>query len=331
MSKRIVAIILAVVIVFGGLLVSIGSFMIGSFMNADKSKETLMEPTPTVVKSGNTQKQIAKLNLNGEIMDSAAPSAFGGGNTYNHKAFMSYLKAIEKDKSIKGVLINVNTPGGATYPTDEIHEEILKLKAKGKKVYVNMKSMAASGGYYISAPADKIYAGPQTLTGSIGVIMHGMDYSGLQKKLGVKSNTIKSGEHKDILSSSRPMSDEEKDIMQSVIDDSFDRFVDVVKEGRNMPEKKVRKLADGRIYSAQQAEKNGLIDEIALEDKIIKDLKKEVKSKNAQVVSFEESDKGLGSLFGLDATFDSIKATFNDVRSILKNDTKTQPMYLYEG
>ncbi|WP_145421953.1 S49 family peptidase, partial [Staphylococcus hominis] len=97
-----------------------------------------------------------------------------------------------------------------------------------------------------------------------------IDYSGLQKNLGIKQNVIKSGEHKDILSSSREMTSEERDILQSVLDDSFNRFVNIVKDGRDMPESKVRKLADGRIYSAQQAKSNGLIDEIGYEDQTVK-------------------------------------------------------------
>ena len=170
-----------------------------------------------------------------------------------------------------------------------------------------MDAMAASGGYYISAPADKIYAGPQTTTGSIGVIMSNVDYSGLQEKLGVKENVIKSGEHKDIMSSSRKMTNEEKDIMQSVLNDSYERFVGIVAKGRDMPEKKVKKLADGRIYSAQQAEKNGLIDEIGYNDNALKALKKDIKAKDAEVFKYSEDEGWFSSIYSTKTTLHQFK------------------------
>ena len=327
-KKRIVAIILAIVIVIGGVVMSSIATVVGSFMS-DSTNINLM--SEEVESEGDSAKRIAHLTLNGEIAEGSSGGLFSGDEGYNHDAFLKELDAVKDDDTVKGVLLTVNTPGGGTYPSDEIYEKIKKIKHSGKKVYVHMESMAASGGYYISAPADKIYAGPQTMTGSIGVIMSNVDYSELQKNLGIKENVIKSGAHKDIMSGSREMTDEEKDIMQSMLDDSFNRFVNIVKDGRNMPEKQVRKLADGRLYSAQQAEKNGLIDNIAYEDETIKALKKEIKSKDAEVFKYNDEAGVFGSLYSAKSTVSQINNQLSDVKAIFTNNTDARPMYLYEG
>ncbi|MGM7691121.1 signal peptide peptidase SppA [Staphylococcus saprophyticus] len=328
-KKRIIALILAVVIVLGGIIMSSISAVVSSLFSESTTSDT--NPfTEKVEKEGNSSKRIAHLTLNGEITEGTGGGLFGGEG-YNHEAFLKQLDNVKKDDSIKGVLLTVNTPGGGTYPSDEIYEKIKEIKQKHKKIYVHMDSMAASGGYYISAPADKIYAGPQTMTGSIGVIMSSIDYSGLQKNLGIKQDVIKSGEHKDILSSSREMTSEERDILQSVLDDSFNRFVNIVKDGRDMPESKVRKLADGRIYSAQQAKSNGLIDEIGYEDQTVKALKKDINAKDAEVFEYSTDGGWFSSMYNVKSSISQFTNEIKDVKSIITNDTKTEPMYLYEG
>ncbi|MDT3983109.1 signal peptide peptidase SppA [Staphylococcus ureilyticus] len=328
-KKRIIAIVLAVIIVLGGIVMSSISNVISSLFSEDSMSE--IDPfTETVESEGDTSKRIVHLTLNGEISEGTGEGMFGSSG-YNHEAFLKQLDKVKKDSSIKGVLLTVNTPGGGTYPSDEIYKKIKEIKKKDKKVYVHMDAMAASGGYYISAPADKIYAGPQTTTGSIGVIMSNVDYSGLQEKLGVKENVIKSGEHKDIMSSSRKMTNEEKDIMQSVLNDSYERFVGIVAKGRDMPEKKVKKLADGRIYSAQQAEKNGLIDEIGYNDNALKALKKDIKAKDAEVFIYSEDEGWFSSIYSTKTTLHQFKNELSELKSIISNDTEAEPMYLYKG
>ncbi|SCS30788.1 signal peptide peptidase SppA [Staphylococcus caeli] len=328
-KKRIIAIVLAVVIVLGGIIMSSISAVVSSIFN--ESTTTDMDPfTEEVEKEGDSSKRIAHLTLNGEIAEGTGGGMFGGEG-YNHTAFLKQLDKVKNDDSVKGMLLTVNTPGGGTYPSDEIYQKIKQIKKKGKKVYVHMGSMAASGGYYISAPADKIYAGPQSMTGSIGVIMSSIDYSGLQKNLGIKQNVIKSGKHKDILSSSREMTGEEKEILQSVLDDSFDRFVNIVKDGRHMSESKVRKLADGRIYSAQQAKSNGLIDEIGYEDRTLKAMKKDMNAKDAEVFEYSEDGGWFSSVYSAKSNISQFTNELKDVKSIFKNDSKAEPMYLYEG
>lgn len=328
MSKRIVAIILAAVIVMSGIVMSIVTTLASNFFNGGM---TDFDQVPTtVVKNGSPSHQIAEVVVKGEITGNASGGLLGGEG-YNHKLILKQLDTIKNDDSIKGVLLTVNTPGGGTYESDELYQKLKEVKTKGKKIYVQMETIAASGGYYISMPADKIYAGPQTLTGSIGVISQSMDYSELLKKLGIKTNTIKSGSHKDIMSPQREMTNEERDILQSINKDSFDQFVNVIKEGRHMSEDKVRKLADGRIYSAQQAKAHHLIDEIGYKNEALKAMKKELKLKNPQIITFDTSQQGLGSLFGIKTTFESLQTNVKQIKNILNNQSDTRPMYLYEG
>ncbi|WP_341775182.1 signal peptide peptidase SppA [Staphylococcus hyicus] len=328
MSKRIVAIILAAVIVMSGIVMSIVTTLASNFFNGGM---TNFDQVPTtVVKNGSPSHQIAEVVVKGEITGNASGGLLGGEG-YNHKLILKQLDTIKNDDSIKGVLLTVNTPGGGTYESDELYQKLKEVKTKGKKIYVQMETIAASGGYYISMPADKIYAGPQTLTGSIGVISQSMDYSELLKNLGIKTNTIKSGSHKDIMSPQREMTNEERDILQSINKDSFDQFVNVIKEGRHMSEDKVRKLADGRIYSAQQAKAHHLIDEIGYKNEALKAMKKELKLKNPQIITFDTSQQGLGSLFGIKTTFESLQTNVKQIKNILNNQSDTRPMYLYEG
>jgi len=171
------------------------------------------------------------------------------------------LVSFKKDDSIKAVILRVDSPGGAVAPSQEIHDEVIRVAAK-KPVVVSMASVAASGGYYVSIPAHRIVANPGTITGSIGVIMQFTNLEELYGKLGLKSLVVKSGEHKDIASPFRPMTSEDRKILQGVIDDIYDQFVSAVAEGRNLSVEKVRNLADGRIFTGRQAKEVGLVDEL---------------------------------------------------------------------
>ncbi len=198
--------------------------------------------------------KIAIVRVEGPIIDS--------------KNVVDELREYTKNSSIKAIVLRVDSPGGAVAPSQEIYEEVRKTAAK-KKVVVSMGSVAASGGYYISAPATRIIANPGTLTGSIGVIMEIPNIEGLMNKVGIKTEVIKSGRHKDIASIFRGRSKEERDILQSVLDDVHEQFITAVAEGRQMMPDDVRKIADGRIFTGKQALKLGLVDELGnLEDAI---------------------------------------------------------------
>jgi protease-4 len=166
-----------------------------------------------------------------------------------------------KDDKVKAVVLRIDSPGGVVGPSQEIWSAVKRLKEK-KPVVVSMGSVAASGGYYIAAPATLIYANPGTITGSIGVLMKFSNLEGLMGKVGMKSFTLKTGKFKDVGSPSRTMSDDEKAMLQSVIENTHSQFVKAVAEGRRLSEEKVREIADGRIFSGEQAVANKLIDRL---------------------------------------------------------------------
>ena len=198
--------------------------------------------------------KVALVNVTGVIIDSSG--------------VVEELKKHAKDSSIKAIVIRVDSPGGAVAPSQEIYNEVLKVKEK-KKVVVSMGSVAASGGYYIAAAADKIVANAGTLTGSIGVIMEIPNFQGLMKKIGIEPQVIKSGKHKDIASVFKSLKPEEREILQSVLDDVHDQFIRAVSDGRGMDFEDARKISDGRIFTGRMAKEIGLVDEIgSLEDAI---------------------------------------------------------------
>lgn len=184
------------------------------------------------------------------------------------KEVIEQLHKYRDNDNIKAIVIRINSPGGAVAPSQEIYEELNKIREK-KKVVASMSSVAASGGYYIACAADEIVANPGTITGSIGVIMQITDISGLMQKIGLKSNTIKSGEFKDVGSMFRGMKAEEKKYLQGLLDDVHEQFIDAVAKGRKKNRDAIIPLADGRVFSGRQAHKAGLVDKLGnLQDAI---------------------------------------------------------------
>jgi protease-4 len=198
--------------------------------------------------------RVAVIRIEGPIIDS--------------KDTIDEINDYVKDSSIKAIVLRIDSPGGAVAPSQEIYEEVRKAAVK-KKIVVSMGSVAASGGYYIASAATKIFANPGTLTGSIGVIMEIPNFAGLMNKVGVKTEVIKSGKHKDIASVFRGIGKEEREILQGALDNVHEQFISAVSEGRKMLIDDVRKIADGRIFTGEQALKEGLVDELGnLEDAV---------------------------------------------------------------
>lgn len=178
------------------------------------------------------------------------------------------LNGMRKNDKVKAVVLRIDSPGGVVGPSQEIYAEVKKLGAK-KKVVVSMGSLAASGGYYIAVPAAVIMANPGTITGSIGVLMKFSNIEGLMGKIGMKAFTLKTGKYKDAGSPVRPMTDQDKAMLQDVIENAHRQFVKAVAEGRRLPVEEVRKIADGRIFTGEQALALKLIDKIGtLQDAI---------------------------------------------------------------
>ncbi|UII55183.1 signal peptide peptidase SppA [Cytobacillus spongiae] len=294
----------------------------------DVGDEMFMEE---VIEEGSNLKKIAVLEVNGVIQDSGDVGSFFESAGYNHKLFMENLEYVKEDDAVKGIVIRVNTPGGGVVESAEIHDKIIEIQKEAKKpVYISMGSMAASGGYYISAPADKVFASPETLTGSLGVIMQGYNYAELAEKYGVKFNTIKSGPYKDIMSPTREMTEEERNILQSMINNSYEGFVKVISEGRNIPADQVRKIADGRIYDGRQAKELNLIDGFGYLDDVTSQMKKDHDLKGAQVVSYSEN-YGFGSLFSMGAQKIMMGKDFEmaGMMKLLSQPNSPRLMYLY--
>lgn len=172
------------------------------------------------------------------------------------------LNEYADDSSIKAIVIRVDSPGGGVVPSQEIYNAVKNAKKEGKKVVISMGSVAASGGYYVSAAADRIVANPGTLTGSIGVKMEFANVEKLLEKIGVKGMVVKTGEYKDIGSPFRNMTDQEKSLLQGVIDDVQIQFIEAIATGRNIPLADVKALADGRIFTGRQALALKLVDEL---------------------------------------------------------------------
>ena len=190
------------------------------------------------------------------------------GMILDPQATVKQLHDFMIDDAVKGVVVRIDSPGGVVGPSQEIHAEIKKLAAK-KKVVVSMGSVAASGGYYIAVPATTIFANPGTITGSIGVLMKFSNVEGLLDKIGMKAFTLKTGKFKDVGSPVRTMSPEERAMLQGVIDSTHSQFVSAVAEGRKLPLEEVRAIADGRIFSGEQAMKLKLVDRLGtLQDAI---------------------------------------------------------------
>ena len=283
-----------------------------------------------VVEGDDLNNKIAIFDVEGTILDTGdQTSIFSGTSTYNHRSFLKKLDMAAENNDIKGVILRINSPGGGVLESAEVYDKILKVKATGKPVYVSMGSMAASGGYYISAPADKIFASNETLTGSLGVIMQGYNYEKLAQKYGVEFETIKSGPYKDIMSPTREMTAEERKILQSMVDNMYNEFVRIIAEGRGMSQKEVRKLADGRVYDGRQAKQVKLVDEIGRLDDVIASMKKDLDIKDAQVIRYTD-ETSLNSLLNMSAhKMMGVDMEKTMLTKILTSSNSPRLMYLY--
>ena len=193
--------------------------------------------------------KIAVVKIEGVILDS--------------KDIIEELREHRENKSVKAIMLRIDSPGGAVAPSQEIYTEVLNIRDEGKKkIVTSMGSVAASGGYYIASASDRIVANPGSVTGSIGVIIELANVSGLMKKVGVESVVIKSGKFKDVGSLFRTMTPEERELLQGVIDDTYDQFVDAVAAGRGINKEDLLPIADGRVFTGRQAKKLGLVDDL---------------------------------------------------------------------
>ena len=236
-----------IILIFGIVFLSI---MILTFM-----------PSKQKIEKQVTDEKIAVIYVDGVITGNRTASNLLSEDGGTDQLIKQLHRAAE-DSSIKAIVLRINSPGGSSTATEEVGVEIKKIRSQGKLVITSMGDMAASGGYWLAACTDMIYANPSTLTGSIGVYMPYSNWEELYKKIGIHQEKIKSGAHKDILANDRPMTEEERVILQTLVNEIYENFVNVVAEGRKMDIEVVKKLADGRIYTGKQAKEAGLVDEL---------------------------------------------------------------------
>lgn len=178
------------------------------------------------------------------------------------EATLAMLERAAEDDSVAGVLLAVDTPGGSVTDADLIHHAIRRLRDKKRRVLVHMGDLCASGGYYLAVAADEIWALPTTVTGSIGVIINNIELGGLLDRFGVRDDSITSGQNKQMLSPFEPLTDEQRALLQGIVDSMYARFLDVIVKGRGIEIEALRPIADGRLLTAEQAREAGLVDRI---------------------------------------------------------------------
>lgn len=297
------------------------------------SKSELSENEIINVKPGSYKKEfIAAVYLEGVIEER--------NQDYDQKWLMDTIKSLKNNKRNVAIALYVDSPGGSVYCADEVYLALQDYKTSGKPVYVYQGPMSASGGYYISCAGDAIYANRNTLTGCIGVIFgQSVDITGLLEKVGIKSKTFHSGRNKTMLSPDEPLTKEQEEIMQSMCDEAYKQFVTIVANNRDMTYDQAAELSDGRLYSANQALQNGLIDGIDSWENMITILAEDVLHKpGITVAEFKKEKDKMPSV--LDFVFTSISniqeqsaaAKLGLPPAVLKTlEFDSYPAYLYQG
>ena len=320
-NKRLISTVIVVVLVVFSLIK--GTITSGSNSKKDDAElngyltEFLQEQSVTklTLKKGDSSEVIQKISIEGEINAEMT-------NTYSRGSVLNQIKEAKNNPNVKAILLSVNSPGGGVYETVELYNA---LKNSGKDVYVSMKKTAASGGYYVSAAAKKIFVNTETTTGSLGVIM---SYVSAQKFLndhGIKQETIRSGEQKAVGGLTEDLPESTRKILQEQNKEAYERFVKAIAEGRHLSEDEVKKLADGRTYTGTQAVANKLADKVGTEDELIDLIKEEKGLSNPTMIELR-ADKTAESLISR-----FVKATTKSFISELNsevNSNKVERSYL---
>jgi protease-4 len=257
----------------------------------------------TVVE-GERGPKLLLLDVQGVLSEAEESGSLGlGGRESSVARLREQLERAREDADVRGVLLRIDSPGGTVTASDILHREVLRFKEETKRpVVAECMGVCASGGYYVAMAADRVLAHPTTVTGSIGVIFSGLSLAGLLEKIGVEDQTLTSGPFKDAGSPLRRMTDAERAQLQSVIDDLYARFLAVVERGRpGLAPDAVRRLADGRVYSAQQAKDAGLVDGLGYLPDALAELKQRAGLREARVIAYHRPRERRENLYSASA------------------------------
>jgi len=288
MRRGVLALVLAVATT--GCFVSLGG--LGSLGRVRPLEEETLE--------GEGRAKILLVDVSNVITDQPKRHAFG---LIEEESTVARIKAeldkAKDDDRVKAILLRIDSPGGGVTASDELYGEIVRFKKKrGVPVIATLGDVAASGGYYVACAADRIVAHPTTVTGSIGVILLNLNLEGLLAKIGVKNQTFKAGEHKDILSPFRGATPEERRIVQSILDHLHARFIAVVREGRpGIDGARLPELTDGRIFDASQALQAGLVDQVGDLNAAIEVARGAAQVEKARVVAYHRPDEARENIY----------------------------------
>lgn len=332
-SKRWIALIAA-----AGLLVfSLGLNTVISIFKTDFTSQfdsllAMDEPVVSEIplEGSDWDNRIAMVTVSGTILDVGTSTAWETVE-YDHQATLQSLDNILNDETVKAMVLHVDSPGGGVIESAELHEKILQIKAeRGIPIYVSMGTYAASGGYYIAAPGNKIFASKETITGSIGVIMQSYNFEKLAEKVGIEFETIKSGAHKDMFGGTRASTPEELAMLQEMINESYEDFVDVIEQGRGMTEAEVKAVADGRILGGTQAQRAGLVDEIGDLDDTIATLRADHGLEKAQLFEYSTGGDSWANLLAVKAgSFFGPTPEERLLQQVLTTSNSPRMLYLY--
>lgn len=297
-----------------------------SMVSAEKKKDIAVDEHPEMDEAwscGSGTTKVVRISVTGLIMLGEEIGILGSVPNSSEVALKSIRRATQ-DKEVKAIVLEIDSGGGGVTASDIIYNELLKFKEKdpGRKVVALFGDVAASGAYYIASAADCIIAHPTGITGSIGVIMQTFNLKGLGEKMGVTNITIKTGSNKDLMNPFEDVSDEQKAILQGVVDNMFDRFVSIVAKGRKMTNEQVLPLADGRIYSADEALKLGLVDAIGYWEDAVKKTSELLGVEDVKIFKYGETFSLISFLTGAKKS--------NPVPKIIDDVSKIRFMYRWE-
>ncbi len=241
--------------------------------------------------------KVALIDVDGLLLNARTGSLLGSGDN-PVSLFREKLEAAAYDERVQAIVLRINSPGGAVTASDIMYRDLLHFRRDTRKpVVACMMDVAASGAYYLAVGCDRVYAHPTTVTGSIGVIMSLYNASGLLSRVGVLSDPIKSGPNKDLGNPARPMTDEERAILQGMVNSFYDQFVQVVVRSRHLPEERVRALADGRLYTGIDAHKLGLVDRVGYLEDAIQMAMDLACLKDATIIAYDRCEGYRGSIY----------------------------------